>query len=58
MAPSNATVDYEGLYTVTCEPGYTVADSVMMCDDPGTFNVTATCTAVPNVTLYIMNAGR
>ena len=45
LEPSDATVNFDETYTVTCATGYTVADSVMTCAADGTYNVNATCTS-------------
>ena len=44
LEPNTTTVNYDETYTVTCNVGYTVANSVMTCGADGTFDVTATCT--------------
>ena len=44
VAPSNDTVDYDETYTVTCDTGYTVDNSILTCGADGTLDVDATCT--------------
>ena len=43
--PSDATVDYEAIYAVTCNNGFTISgpNSTMTCGADGTFDQTPTC---------------
>ena len=44
MSPSDATVDYEGTYEVTCDDGFTISGSpTMTCGADGNFYQTPTC---------------
>ena len=44
VSPSDATVDYEATYEVTCDTGYTISGtSTMTCAADGNFDQTPTC---------------
>ena len=44
VSPSDETVDYEDVYEITCNNGYTISGpSTMSCGAAGTFDQTPTC---------------
>ena len=44
VSPSDATVDYDATYDVTCDAGFTISGSITMtCGADGTFDQTPTC---------------
>ena len=44
VSHSEATVDYEATYEVTCNTGFTISgSSTMLCGADGTFDQTPTC---------------
>ena len=47
VSPSDATVDYEATYEVTCASGYTISGtSTMTCGTDGTFDQTPICEGI------------
>ena len=44
MSPSDETVDYEDVYEITCNTGFTMyGSSTMTCGAGGSFDQTPTC---------------
>jgi hypothetical protein len=48
VSPSDATIDYDATYEVSCETGFTISgSSTMTCGADGTFDQTPTCEGKP-----------
>ena len=56
MSPSEATVDYEAAYEVTCNTGYTISGpSTMICGSDGTFDQTPTCQGKDSLESFVLD---
>ena len=55
VSPSDATVDYDATYEVSCDTGFTIsASSTMTCGADGTFDQTPTCEGkIQNIFKYV-----
>ena len=54
VSPTDATVDYEATYEVTCNTGFTISGpSTMTCGADGTFDETPTCQGKIRINLYL-----
>ena len=55
MSPSNETVDYEDVYEITCNIGFTISGpSTMTCGADRTFDQTPACQGKGYSETYIM----
>ena len=54
--PSDATVDYEAIYAVTCNTGFTISgSSTMTCGADGAFDQTPTCQGKWSLKAFVVN---
>ena len=58
VTPSDATVNYEATYQVTCNVGFIISgSSTMICGANGSFDQTPTCQGKINKTVQLSNKG-